>query len=81
MSGSPEEVAIILCSIIIGLLQIAKKLGLPEKYCPIVAVVLGIVLAILYVGATDIKKAILVGIWIGLASVGLYSGFKNTVQK
>lgn len=65
---------------IVGLIQVAKGLGLPHKFSPILGIVLGIVAGTVFVYPDDIKGGILVGIMIGLSTSGLYSGTKNTVE-
>jgi len=65
---------------ILGIVELVKKLGLPSKFCPIVGVVLGIVIGIVYISPADITKGILVGASLGLSAVGLYSGTKNTKE-
>lgn len=65
---------------ILGVVELVKKLGLPSKFCPIVGVVLGVVIGIVYISPTDITKGILVGASLGLSAVGLYSGTKNTKE-
>ena len=66
--------------LIVGLVELVKKLGLPSKFCPVVGVVLGVVIGIVYISPTDITKGILVGASLGLSAVGLYSGTKNTKE-
>lgn len=67
-------------AIIIGLMEVAKKLGLATKYVPVASVVLGMLAGCIY-GTGDIKANILVGLAIGLSSCGLYSGTKATLEE
>ncbi|MFS1513608.1 hypothetical protein VQL36_14370 [Chengkuizengella sp. SCS-71B] len=67
--------------IIVALVQLVKQLGLGAKYQPVLSLVLGVVTGIVYVAPGDPKQAILVGIVMGLAASGLWSGAKNIVQK
>lgn len=69
-----------LIPLIIGLIQMAKGLGLPTKLSPVLGIVLGIVAGTVYVYPDDLKGGILIGIMIGLSTTGLYSGTKNTVE-
>lgn len=70
----------------IGLVKVARKLGLPKKISPVVALVFGELLSFLstsITGITDTFALGVIGIIIGLTSVGLYSSVKNiseTVQ-
>lgn len=72
------DIAII--PLIVGIVSLFTTIGLPKKFAPIVAVVLGILIGVFYIAPGDVLKGILVGIAVGLSSVGLYSGTKNTVQ-
>ena len=72
------DVAVI--PLIVGIVELFKQIGLPSKFSAIVAVVLGIVIGIIYLSPDDIKKGILLGISLGLAASGLYSGTKSTVE-
>lgn len=75
-----EVYDIAIVPLIVGLVELVKKLGLPSKFCPIVGVVLGVVIGMVYVSPTDIAKGVLVGASLGLSAVGLYSGTKNTKE-
>lgn len=67
--------------LLIGLLEVFKKIGLSEKYVPIFSVVLGIGTGIALFADGDLATGIVQGIYIGLSAVGLYSGTKNTLEK
>ncbi len=60
---------------VIGLTQIAKTAGLPAQFSPIIAVLLGILagLAEMYGTQWPIIQTIVVGVGLGLSSIGLYS--------
>lgn len=60
---------------VIGLTQIAKTAGLPTQFAPVIAVILGILagLAEMYGAQWPIIQTIVVGVGLGLSSVGLYS--------
>lgn len=66
--------------LIVGLVELAKKLGLPDKFAAVLSAILGVVIGLVYVAPDDPAKAILVGLSMGLAASGLYSGVKNTVE-
>ncbi|MES1045277.1 hypothetical protein FOA22_12435 [Heyndrickxia oleronia] len=72
-----HDVAII--PLILALVQFFKKVGLPEKYSPIIAVFFGLFAGIFYLDA-PIKEGIIVGLMLGLSATGLYSGTKNLVK-
>ena len=70
----------ILIAVIVGLSQLAKELGVKDKFIPILAILLGIAGGTLYLYTGDIKSGVMSGIIMGLSSVGLYSGSKNIFE-
>lgn len=60
---------------IIGLTQVCKELGAPDRAAPAIAVVFGILAALAqaYAGKWPWIPAAVVGISLGLSAVGLYS--------
>jgi len=76
----PEISFAVLVALVIGLVQVAKKIGLPDKFAPLLSIGFGVVFSfIAQIGATN-PSNLLFGIIIGLSSVGLWSGTKNTVE-
>ncbi len=69
-------------ALITGLLQIAVGAGLPKKISPVLSVVIGLVLAFILQGELKVTfaQSVLVGLYWGLVSVGLYSGTKNVLE-
>ena len=67
--------------LIIGILEMFKKLGLDNKYIPTLSVIFGVVSGFAFNGFTNPIESIYTGVAIGLSAVGLYSGAKNTLQK
>lgn len=76
-----EYAGIAIIPLLIGILEVFKKVGLKEKYIPIFSVSLGIVIGIGLFGNGDLKVGLVQGIFIGLSAVGLYSGTKNTLER
>ncbi|MCM8900034.1 hypothetical protein KVG29_02210 [Caldicoprobacter algeriensis] len=72
------DIAII--PLIVGIVELLKQIGLPSKFAAFVSVLLGIAIGVVYLSPDDIKKGILVGLALGLAASGLYSGTKSTVE-
>ncbi|REJ29292.1 hypothetical protein [Caldibacillus debilis] len=72
------DVAII--PLILGLVELFKRGGLPAKYSPFVAVLFGLVIGIVYTDAS-LKESVIVGLMLGLSASGLYSGTKNMIEK
>lgn len=64
--------------LIVGLVQVAKNMGLKNEFAPILAIVLGVGLSFLTTGT--IAEKIIGGVVVGLSAVGLYSGAKATAQ-
>ncbi len=64
--------------ILIGVLEVFKRLGVPVKYVPIIAVMLGLILGLTIEGL-HIEGA-LKGLAYGLSACGLYSGAKASIE-
>lgn len=71
----------VLVGVIVGLVEIIKRSGVPDKYSPIVAIFLGVISGVLYLSPDNYLNGVLQGIILGLSSVGLYSGTKNLIGK
>jgi L-cystine uptake protein TcyP (sodium:dicarboxylate symporter family) len=66
---------LVIIPIIIGIVEVVKRAGLPIKYSPLVSLALGLFFGIFYVEA--LKEGIIIGLMMGLSATGLYSGSKN----
>lgn len=75
-----EIYGVAIIPVIVGLIEVAKRAGLPKRFSPILAIALGILAGIVYLESGSIKEGVLKGIAIGLASVGLYSGTRNVIR-
>ncbi|MBD8006221.1 hypothetical protein [Bacillus norwichensis] len=73
------DIAII--PVIVGLVEVFKRAGVPCKILPFISLALGIIIGIVYVTEFDLKQGILVGVMLGLSASGLYSGTKSTIEK
>ena len=71
---------IALIPLILALIELFKRVGLPVRYAPLAALALGITAGFLYLAPGDPAKAVLLGIVMGLSSVGLFSGTRNTIR-
>lgn len=68
---------------IVGIVELAKKLGLPTKFAPILSVAFGFLIAIgsAYAeGTFNTYHTLMLGLTYGLTAAGLYSGVKATVE-
>lgn len=66
--------------VILGLVAMANRLGVPKKFSPVLSLVLGIASGFVYLAPTDPKAAVLFGVVAGLIPVGLFSGVKNVAE-
>lgn len=60
--------------------EAAKRVGLPTKAAMALALALGVVSGVVYVAPGDVRAGVLVGVMLGLASMGLYDVTKKTGQ-
>lgn len=70
-------------ALIIGLAEIVKRLGLENRFIPIVDVVLGLICGygVYYVSmGRTVTESVLVGLALGLSACGLFSGIKNVTE-
>ena len=73
--------------LIAGLVEVCKRVGLPIVWAPALSLLLGIALSVGYEWVTVPNtrevwfNAVIVGLGLGLAASGLYSGVKNTVER
>lgn len=74
-----DYIQLVIIPIIIGLVEVAKRTGLPNKFSPLVSVILGLVFGIMYLN--PLLDGIVVGLVIGLSATGLYSGSKNMFRR
>jgi len=75
-----EYAGIAIIPLLIGILEVFKKLGVNQKHIPVISLIIGVGLGIALFSAGDLKAGIIQGIYIGLSAVGLYSGTKNTIE-
>lgn len=71
---------IVIVPLIIGLVEVAKKLGLSDKLCPVLALALGTVVGVFCTTEISLQSRLVTGVALGLSSSGLYSGAKNTIE-
>jgi len=70
----------LLIALIVGLVEVAKRMGLQNRWLPLLAVVLGIGLNLLVSRfGEETRELFVYGIAAGLSSVGLFEISKHTV--
>ena len=67
--------------VVLSLVELAKRLGVPTYWAPLVSLAFGMLFGFVFVAPGDPKKAVYAGLVIGCAAVGLYSGTKNTLRR
>ncbi|AQZ48837.1 hypothetical protein ERICIV_02792 [Paenibacillus larvae subsp. larvae] len=77
---SIEITDVVIVAVIVGLVEMAKGIGLPVRLAPVLSVILGIAAGVVYFPG-DIKTSVMFGIISGLTSCGLYSAGKSAVKK
>lgn len=65
-----------LIPVVLALVQVAKKLGIPSKWAPVVSIVLGFITVYLTNGH---NSEILAGLLVGLSASGIWSGSKSMI--
>ena len=77
---SNEYLTLVLVPILIGVLEVIKRTELfNKKFIPVVSLILGVILGIVFTGF-NLKDGIIAGLFIGLSAVGLYSGTTNVIE-
>jgi hypothetical protein len=68
---------------VVGLVEVCKDLGLPTRAAPAAAVAFGILAALaqIYAGTWPWIQAVVLGVALGLAAAGLYSGDKTVAAR
>ncbi len=71
---------IALVPVVLAMVELLKRMGIPKKLSPIVSLVLGLLAGFYYLAPDDPRKAIFLGLVVGLSAIGLFSGTKNTIE-
>lgn len=68
-------------AVIMSLAEVAKQLGVPAKYIPILDVALGVIISVLCSAKEKgVMKSVAAGLAYGLSSCGAFSGVKNLIS-
>lgn len=65
-------------AIVMGLTEVAKRMGLGKRYLPLLSVIVGALMSALITGITT--TSIVFGIVYGLMACGIWSGAKATIK-
>ncbi len=68
-----------LVPVLVGLNELLKRSGVPARFIPATAMALGYFFAFYFLAQGDFRKGLLYGTILGLSSIGLFSGAKNTL--
>lgn len=74
---------IVQVALIMGIAELVKGLGVASKFIPLVDLGLGLVSGICVYGLSmnySVVESVVLGIALGLAACGLFSGIKNVAQ-
>jgi len=69
---------IALVPVMVGLNELLKRTGIPSRFIPATSMAMGYFFSFYYLASGDFKKGLLYGTILGLSSIGLFSGAKNT---
>jgi hypothetical protein len=73
--------AVAIVPIIVALVQVAKMVGMPHKFAPLVSLGVGVFISFLFGHESgDMSQTILSGVIFGLSASGLFSGIKTTAN-
>jgi hypothetical protein len=78
-----EALQIIPVAVIVGMIELVKKFNVKERWCPVIALALGIIISLgssYNSGNVNVYECLMTGIVYGLSASGLYSGVKATTN-
>jgi hypothetical protein len=73
--------SILIVPIILGIVQAIKMTKVPDKYAPVISVVVGVLLAFVTSGGETWGHSTIAGVIYGLSASGLYSGAKTVTGR
>lgn len=75
-----EAYGVALVPVVVGLVYVLRVAGVPPRFLPLLTVVIGIVLGVVFLSAGDIRRGLLLGLVNGLSAIGAWSGVRNTFK-
>lgn len=73
--------SIVIVPIIVGLVQAIKMTAIPERYSPVISILVGVLIAFVTGQGDPWGHSVLAGLIYGLSASGLYSGTKALLSK
>jgi len=73
-----EFYSLVVIPLIVGVVEVLKRAGLPIKYAPLTSLAIGFFFGVFFI--ESFKEGIIVGMMVGLSATGLYSGSKHIMQ-
>lgn len=75
-----EIYGIALVPLIVGIVEVTKQVGLPTRFAPLLALLLGLGSGFV-MHTTSISETLVTGVMVGLSASGLYSAGKTMMGK
>jgi hypothetical protein len=75
-----EAWGVLLTPLIVGLVEVAKRAGLPPRFAPLLALALGMGVVGAVAVRPEASRVLVWGIALGLSACGLYSGGRALVR-
>lgn len=66
----------IIIAILVGIAEVAKQIGLANKYVPIMNLLLGLIAGVVVMDAPTFQEQVIMGLIAGLSASGLYDQSK-----
>ncbi len=70
---------LVLVPLVLGVTEVIKGVGLPSRFAPLCALILGVLGSVFLIGGEAINALILQGLIAGLSASGLWSSAKAVV--
>lgn len=76
-----EAFGVLLLPLVLGVVEVAKRAGVPRRLLPLLALVLGVGLMGAVIYRPDAARVVVWGVTLGLSAMGLYSGGKAVIGR
>lgn len=75
-----ENGGAVVIPVILGLVEVLKRLGMPSQWAPVASLVLGLGSGFIYLAPGEPSAAVLAGLIAALSAMGLWSGPKAMIR-